>query len=72
MHLSCLSIDFSRYNRTFRLCDNNLFLYITLACQGSGCRTAVEHTPHDRDVMDSNTARCWAFFLFSIQSEVCP
>ena len=29
---------------------------------GSGCITAVEHTPHDREVVGSNPAGCWAFF----------
>ena len=31
-------------------------------------RAAVEHTPHDKEVVGSNPAGCWAFFLFSILS----
>ena len=30
--------------------------------QCSSCSTAVEHTPRDREVVDSNPAGCWAFF----------
>ena len=30
--------------------------------EGSGCTTVVEHTPCNREVMDSNHARCLAFF----------
>ena len=33
---------------------------------------AVEPMPHDREAMGSNPAWCWAFFLFSIPSTVCP
>ena len=40
--------------------------------RGSGCSTGVEHTPHDREVVGSYPARCWAFFLFFILPEVCP
>ena len=39
---------------------------------GSGSSTAVEHTPQHREVMGSNTAGCWAFFIFSIPSVVRP
>ena len=28
---------------------------------GSGCSSAVEHTPRDRKVMGLNPAVCWAF-----------
>ena len=36
-------------------------------CAGSGCSTAVERRPRNREVVGSNPARCWAFFssLFS-------
>ena len=34
---------------------NNVYL-------GSGCSTAVEHTPHDSEVVGSNPTGCWAFF----------
>ena len=37
---------------------------------GSGCITAVERMPHDREVVGLNPAGCWAFFLFSIPSVV--
>ena len=30
--------------------------------KGSGCSTAVERTSHDREIMGSYPARCWAFF----------
>ena len=33
---------------------------------GSGCGTALEHTPHERKVMGSNPTRCWAFFFSSL------
>ena len=35
--------------------------------KSSGCSTAVEHTPRDREVVGLNPAGCWAFFssLFS-------
>ena len=39
---------------------------------GSGCSTAVERMPRNREVVGSNPAGCWAFFLFSILSVVCP
>ena len=39
---------------------------------GTGCSIAVEHKPHDREVVGSNPAGSRAFFLFSILSEVCP
>ena len=29
---------------------------------GSDCRTSVEHTPRDKEVVGSNPAGCWAFF----------
>ena len=29
---------------------------------GSGCSKVVEHTPHNRDILGSDPARCWAFF----------
>ena len=38
---------------------------------GSGCSTAVEHTPHYREVVGLNPAKCWAFFsshLYPIRS----
>ena len=37
--------------------------------KGSGCSTAVEHMPRDREVMSSNPTGCWAFsFLCLISS----
>ena len=40
-----------------------LFLSILYWCAvGSGCSTAKERTPHDREVLGSNPARCWDFF----------
>ena len=40
--------------------------------QDQSNKAAVEPMPHDREVMGSNPAVCWAFFLFSIPSTVCP
>ena len=34
---------------------------------GSGCSIH-----HNKEVMGSNPARCWALFLFSILIVVCP
>ena len=39
---------------------------------GSGCSTVVERTLRNIEVGGSNPAGCWAFFLFSILSVVCP
>ena len=36
---------------------------------GTGCSTAVEPTPHERELVGSNPAWCWAFsLLYSIRS----
>ena len=40
--------------------------------EGSGCSTALEFTPHEREVMGLNPAGCWALSLFSIPSVVRP
>ena len=46
--------------------ESTRFLAIT-STLGSGCSTAVERTPHIKEVVGSNPARCWALFspLFS-------
>ena len=31
---------------------------------GRGCSTAVEHTPHNQEVLGLNPSGCWAFFYF--------
>ena len=43
--------------------DGRLDLLL-VACkhQVSGCCTALEHEPHDQEVMGLNPAWCWAFF----------
>ena len=46
-------------------------IYLSLRGRGSGCSTAVERMPHNKEVVVSNPSRCRAFFLFSILSEVC-
>ena len=42
----------------------------TLEALGAGCSAAVEGTPYDREVVGSNTARCWGFYslLYPISS----
>ena len=42
----------------------------TTAIMGSGCSTAIEHTPRDREVLGSNSAECRAFssILYPISS----
>ena len=40
--------------------------------QASGCSTVVECMPHDKEVVGSNSAGYWAFFIFSIPSVVRP
>ena len=34
-----------------------------------GCSTAVEPMPHNKEVVGSNLAGCWAFFLSSLSSQ---
>ena len=34
----------------------------TIEALGTGCSTAVDGTPHDREVVGSNPAGCWAFY----------
>ena len=46
----------------------NVFFILRFRHLGSGCSKAVEHTPHDREVMGSNPARCWANKLYPIRS----
>ena len=38
-----------------------------LMIPASGCSTAVERMPYDREFVGSNPASCWAFILFSHQ-----
>ena len=38
---------------------------------GSGCSTAVGHTPYDNEVVGSNLAGCWVFFLSSQSYQWC-
>ena len=40
--------------------------------QGSSCNIQVERTPHHKEAVCSNPARCRAFSLFSIMSVACP
>ena len=35
----------------------------SFSLMGRNFSTAVEHTPHNKEVMGSNPACCWAFFL---------
>ena len=48
----------------------NQLLLILLNSMGSGCSTAVEHLPLDREVEDLNPAECWAFSLHYLISSV--
>ena len=56
--------------------NNNVVSFLAFyvfSVQGSGCSTALEHTPRIREVVGSNPAGCGAFFLlFSIFLEVRP
>ena len=49
--------------------ESTRFLAIT-STLGSGCSTVVELTPHNREVVGSNPARCWAFLslLYSLST----
>ena len=42
-------------------------VYVWKLSLGSSCSTAVERRLHNREVMGSIPARCWAFFFFSPQ-----
>ena len=73
----CLKVDWSPVQlkvarHKFLLHDH--FICPLNICQGIGssCNTAVEGTPRNREVVGSNSARCCAFFLFSILSVVSP
>ena len=59
---------------TLQLNSNQLSLKPIKLCVdqlSSGCSTAVEHTPHDREVVGSNPAGYWAFSsLFYLISRV--
>ena len=37
---------------------------------GWGCGTAVEHMPHNQEVVGLNPAGCWAFFFFFLPNQV--
>ena len=45
---------------------------LTFTISGSSCSTGVERTPHNREVVGSNSPGCRAFWLFSIPSVVSP
>ena len=36
---------------------------VSFSLMGHNCCTAVEHTPHNKEVMGSNPVWCWAFLL---------
>ena len=52
-------------------CHHWLMLGNYLSSINLGCSTAVERTPHDREVMGSNPAWCWDVLFSSLSYQLC-
>ena len=52
------------------LTDVRILYLNSIMFWGSGCSTAVERTPPNREVMGSYPARCW-FFFSSLSTQKC-